>query len=151
LVVVFATIGALIGALINYFLALKLGRPVIHKFADSKFGKTCLLSSQKVQKAESYFVKHGKSSTLVGRFIPGIRQLISIPAGLAKMPLVPFVLFTTIGAGIWNIALALIGYAAHGQSSLINLYSKEISFAALALGAVFIFYLIYSGFIKKDK
>jgi membrane protein DedA with SNARE-associated domain len=149
LVVVFATLGALTGALINYFLALWLGRPLIHKLAESRFGKMCLLSSQKVQEAEDYFVKYGKSSTLIGRFIPGIRQLISIPAGLAKMPLLPFVLFTALGAGIWNVILAAMGYAAHGQADLINLYSREISYAALLLGSVFIFYLIYNGFIKR--
>jgi len=149
LVVIFATIGAIIGALINYFLALRLGRPVIHKLAESRFGKMCLLSSQKVQEAEDYFVKHGKSSTLIGRLIPGIRQLISIPAGLAKMPLLSFVLFTTLGAGVWNIILAVMGFAAHGQADLLDLYSKEISYAAFFLGAAFIFYLIYNGFIKK--
>jgi len=149
LVWVFATIGALIGALINYFLALWLGRPVIHKLAESRFGKMCLLSSQKVQEAEDYFVRHGEISTLIGRFVPVIRQLISIPAGLAKMPLLPFVLFTALGAGIWNVILAVMGYVAHGQADLIKLYSKEISYAALFFAAVFVFYLIYSGFIKK--
>jgi membrane protein DedA with SNARE-associated domain len=150
-IIILATVGAIIGALINYFLALWLGRPIIHKFADSRLGKMCLLSSEKVQKAEDYFVKHGKSSTFIGRLIPGIRQLISIPAGLARMPLLPFILYTTLGAGIWNIILAIIGYLAHGQSSIINEYSKEISIAMLALGLLFIFYLIYNGFIKKKS
>jgi len=149
LVVVFATVGAIIGASINYFLALWLGRPVIHRLAESRFGRICLLSSQKVRKAESYFVKHGESSTLIGRFVPVIRQLISIPAGLAKMPLLPFILFTTLGAGTWNVILAVTGYAAHGQADLLDLYSKEISYAALFLGVVFVFYLIYNGFVKK--
>ena len=151
LVVIFATIGAIIGALVNYYLALWLGRPIVHKFADSRLGKMCLLSSEKVQKAEDYFVKYGKSSTFIGRFIPGIRQLISIPAGLARMPLLPFILFTTLGAGMWNIILAVMGYIAHGQTSLINQYSKEISYVMLILGVLFILYLIYNGFIKKNK
>ncbi|MBP7397642.1 MAG: DedA family protein, partial [Flavobacterium sp.] len=85
LVVLFGTLGAIIGALINYYLALWLGRPIIYKFADSKLGHLCLLSSEKIKKAEDYFNDHGKVSTFIGRLVPGIRQLISIPAGLAKM------------------------------------------------------------------
>ncbi len=151
LVVIFATIGAIIGALINYYLALWLGRPIVHKFAESKFGKLCLLSSDKVTKAENYFVKHGRSSTFIGRLVPGIRQLISIPAGLAKMPIIHFVLFTTLGAGIWNAILAILGYMAHGQADLINKYSSELSYILLGLGILFVIYLVYSGFIKKKK
>ena len=150
-VVIFATIGAMICALINYYLALWLGRPIIYKFADSRLGKMCLLSSEKVQKAEDYFVKHGNMSTFVGRLITGIRQLISIPAGLARMSLLPFVFYTALGAGIWNILLAVTGYIAHGQADLIDRYSKEVSYILLGLGALFIFYLFYSGFIKKNK
>lgn len=151
LVIIFATIGAIIGALINYYLALWLGRPIVHKFAESKFGKLCLLSSEKITKAENYFVKHGRSSTFVGRLVPGIRQLISIPAGLAKMPLLPFVIFTTLGATIWNTVLAVLGYLAHGQADLINKYSSELSYILLGLGVLFIIYLVYSNFIKKKK
>ena len=151
LVVVFATIGALIGAFINYYLALWLGRPIIYKFADSRLGKMCLLSSEKVQKAENYFVKHGNMSTFIGRLITGIRQLISIPAGLARMSLLPFVVYTALGAGIWNILLAVTGYIAHGQSDLIDRYSKEISYILLILGVLFILYLFYNGFLKKKK
>ncbi|MBP1629445.1 MAG: DedA family protein [Bacteroidetes bacterium] len=151
LVILFSTIGAILGALINYYLALWLGRPIIHKFSESKFGRMCLLSSKKVQQAEDYFVKHGRSSTFIGRLVPGIRQLISIPAGLAKMKLIPFLIFTTLGAGVWNIVLALLGYIAHGQSSIIDKYNKELSYLMLVLGILFIIYLIYSGFIKKKK
>ena len=151
LVVVFATIGAIIGALINYLLALWLGRPVIHKFAESKLGKMCLLSAEKVQRAEDYFVKHGNMSTFIGRLLPGIRQLISIPAGLAKMSIIPFIAYTTLGAGIWNMILAIMGYLAHGQADLIEKYSKEISYMMLILGVLFVLYLIYNGFFKKNK
>ena len=151
LVVVFATIGAIIGALFNYFLSLRLGRPFIHKFAESRLGKMCLLSSEKVQKAENYFVKHGNLSTLIGRLLVGIRQLISIPAGLARMSLLPFIFYTTLGAGIWNIILAVMGFLAHGQESLINQYSREISYIILILVALFIIFLIYNGFVRKNK
>lgn len=110
LVVLFATLGCDIGALVNYYLARHLGRPVVYRFAGSRLGRLCLLSPEKIQQAEAYFVKNGATSTLVGRLIPGIRQLISIPAGLAGMPLGPFLLYTTIGAGVWNIILAAMGY-----------------------------------------
>lgn len=151
LVVIFATLGALCGAMINYHLALWLGRPIVHKFAESKIGKMCLLSSAKVQNAEDYFVKHGKSSTFVGRLVPGIRHLISIPAGLAKMKLLPFTIFTVIGAGIWNIILALMGYIAQGQSDMIKKYSSELSYGLYALGVLLVAYFIYSGINKKRK
>lgn len=149
LVVVFATLGAIIGALINYFLALWLGRPIIYKFVETRFGKMCLLDKQKVEKAEKYFDKHGKSSTFIGRLVPGIRQLISIPAGLAKMNIATFVCFTALGAGIWNIILALLGYVGHGNKELIDQYSHELSYVLLGLGVLFVAYLIYKGLSKK--
>lgn len=110
LVVLFATLGCNIGALVNYYLAKYLGRPVVYRFASSRLGKLCLLSPDKVEQAEAYFVKNGATSTLIGRLIPGIRQLISIPAGLAGMPMGPFLLYTTIGGGAWNVILAVLGY-----------------------------------------
>lgn len=149
LVVVFATLGAIIGAVINYFLALWLGRPIIYKFVETRFGKMCLLSKEKVEKAEQYFDKHGKSSTFIGRLVPGIRQLISIPAGLAKMNLVSFISFTALGAVIWNIILAVLGYIGHGNKELIDQYSHELSYILLGLGVLFVIYLIYKGVSKK--
>ena len=109
-----------------------------------------LLSSEKIQKAEKYFNDHGKTSTFVGRLIPGIRQLISIPAGLARMNLVSFSIYTTLGACIWNIILALLGYIAHGQADLIDKYSHELSYAILGLIALV---AIYYGikFLRKKK
>lgn len=149
LVVLFGTLGALIGALINYFLAMWLGRPIIYKFAESKLGRLCLLSKEKVEKAENYFVRHGKASTFVGRLVPAVRQLISIPAGLAKMKLHIFLLFTFFGAGIWNIVLAFLGYLAKGQEDMIAKYSSELSYVLLGVGVLFVAYLIYNGFKKK--
>lgn len=150
LVVVFATLGAILGALINYFLALWLGRPIIYKFVETRFGKMCLLNKEKVEKAEQYFDKHGKSSTFIGRLVPGIRQLISIPAGLAKMNIVSFICFTALGAGIWNIILAVLGYIGHGNKELIDQYSHELSYILLGLGILFVIYLIYKGVSKKN-
>ena len=102
LVILFATIGADLGASINYVVAYYVGRPVIYRCANSKWGKMCLLNQEKVEKSERYFDDHGIVATLTGRLIPGIRHLISIPAGLAKMNYWKFLLYTTIGAGCWH-------------------------------------------------
>ena len=116
LIVLAASAGALVGAYINYFLAKFLGRPIIYKFADSRLGHFLLLDTQKLEKAENYFRDHGAISTFVGRLITVIRQLISIPAGIANMKLLPFTLYTFLGATIWNCVLAGLGYLAHGRT-----------------------------------
>ena len=143
IIVLFGTLGAVIGAVINYALSVWLGRPIIYKFADSKLGHLCLLSSEKIQRAEEYFREKGNVSTFVGRFIPGIRQLISIPAGLSRMHFGAFLWWTFLGAFIWNCILAVLGYVAAGQMDLIKEYSHELSVAILILlGAVILYYLI---------
>lgn len=151
LIVLFGTIGSLLGAIINYLLAIWLGRPIIYKFADSRFGRICLLSSEKIKHAEDYFNQHGKVSTFIGRLIPGIRQLISIPAGLAKMNFIPFIIYTTLGAGIWNVVLATLGYIAHGQMDLINKYSHEVSMIILIIMGLIILYFIGKKILKRKK
>ena len=151
LIVLFGTLGALLGAIINYFLSMWLGRAIIYKFADSKLGHLCLLSREKVEKAEAYFNKHGKMSTFIGRLIPGIRQLISIPAGLCKMHCGWFLFYTFLGAGIWNCVLALIGYITHGQADLIDKYSHELSVAILVLLGIAILYFVLKKLISSAK
>ena len=151
LIVLFGTIGAMLGAVINYLLSMWLGRPIIYKFADSRVGHLLLLSSEKVQKAESYFNDHGKVSTFIGRLIPGIRQLISIPAGLAKMHFGQFMLYTFLGAFLWNTVLALLGYIAHGQADLINQYSHELSIIILTLVGVIVVYYVGKMVYKRVK
>lgn len=142
LVVFWATVGCNIGALANYYLAKYLGRPVVYKFAASKIGRLCLLSPEKIEQAEQYFVKNGATSTLIGRLIPGIRQLISIPAGLAGMPMAPFLLYTTLGAGAWNIILAAIGYYLayvvpfDQLDEAVLTYTKPIGYAILGIVVV---------------
>ena len=148
-IIIFGTIGALIGASFNYIMSMWLGRFVVYKFADSKVGKLFMLSSEKIQKAEAYFNDHGKTSTFVGRFIPVIRHLISIPAGLAKMNYLNFILFTALGAGLWNCALALLGYLAHGQQDLLNKYSHELSYVFVGIGAILLGWLILKSVRKK--
>lgn len=159
LVVLFATIGANIGALINYYLAKWLGRPIVYKFANSRIGHMCLIDEAKVQKAEQYFEKHGAVSTFIGRLIPAVRQLISIPAGLSQMKLSTFLIYTTLGAGIWNIILAAIGYYLSTVPGIqteeqllakVTEYSHEIGYFFIAVGAFIIGYLIYQG-MRKGK
>lgn len=149
LVIFFSTLGALIGALFNYYLALTIGRAAIYSFAKTRLSRMMLIEPKSIQKAEDYFVKNGNISTFVGRLIPAIRQLISIPAGLARMPMKYFLLYTTLGAGIWNTILALLGY--YFPKELVELYYKEISYAMIGLGVLFAFYLVYKGFIQKKK
>jgi membrane protein DedA with SNARE-associated domain len=139
LVVFFGTVGALSGSLINYTLAYYLGRPLVYRFADSKLGKMFLLSKEKVIHAEEFFIRNGKTSTFIGRLVPGIRHLISIPAGLARMNLRDFMLYTFVGAGIWNIILAVIGYYLYEIREQIFPYLGHI---LLALGVVFTIYLV---------
>ena len=151
LVIVFASIGAMLGAIINYYFALFLGRPIVYRFAASRIGRMCLLSTEKIKKAEALFVKHGNSTTLICRLIPGVRQVISVPAGFARMHLGNFMLYTFIGSTLWNIILAILGYVAHGNADLISKYSKEIAYIFFGLGVLFLLYLVYNGFIKKKK
>ena len=151
LIVLSGTIGAMLGAIINYLLSMWLGRLVIYKFADSKLGHMCLLNSDKVRKAEDYFNAHGKISTFVGRLIPAIRQLISIPAGLSKMPFGQFLLYTFLGAFLWNTVLAVIGYVAHGQADLINEYSHELSIVLIVLFGLGVLYIAVKQIIKLRK
>lgn len=151
LVILFATIGANIGALINYYLAYFVGRPIVYSFANSRFGHMCLISEEKVKQAEEYFDKHGALSTFIGRLIPAVRQLISIPAGLAKIKLSTFFLYTTLGAGIWNAILAAIGYYLHSvvpEDQLmekVTEYSHELGYVFIAIGVFIVGYLIYKG------
>ena len=158
LVVVFATIGADIGALINYHLARWLGRPIVYKFANSRFGHMCLIDEDKVRHAEEYFKKHGAVSTFFGRLIPAVRQLISIPAGLAGMKLSSFLLYTTLGAGIWNVILAQIGYLIYRFTEIKTTndvyvmateYSHEIGYVIIAVAVLVVGFLIYKGMKKK--
>lgn len=146
LVIFSGTVGALFGSLINYTIAYYLGRPLVYKLADSKLGKVFLLSKEKVIHAEEFFIRNGKTSTFIGRLIPGVRHLISIPAGLSRMNLRDFMLFTFVGAGIWNIILAIIGFYLYEIREQIFPYIGHIM---LAVGVLFVAYLIIKARISK--
>ena len=154
LVVCFATLGADAGALINYYLAKWLGRPIVYRFADSRLGHMCLIDRAKVEHAETYFRQHGAASTFFGRLVPAVRQLISIPAGLAGMRIDKFLLYTTLGAVVWNSVLALLGYLIYRFTDLkttedvyllASRYSHELGYAILAVALLVVGVLIYKG------
>ena len=142
LVILFATLGADSGATINYLAGYYLGRPIIYRFANSKWGKMCLLNQQKVEKSEKYFYDHGMVATITGRLLPGIRHLISIPAGLARMKFWQFLLYTTIGAGVWNCILAALGWYLHSVvpeeqlNDKIMEYGEYIKYGIIGIVAV---------------
>lgn len=154
LVVLFASLGAILGSLINYAIAFFLGRPIIYKFANSRIGHMCLLDEEKVKTAENYFNRHGAVATFTGRLIPAVRQLISLPAGLARMGLGKFVLFTALGAGIWNAVLATLGYylaSVLPEDQLmetVTRYSHEISYGIVGVVVFVIGFLFYKGWGK---
>lgn len=152
-----ATLGALTGAFINYYLALWIGRPVVYRFADSRFGHACLIDRAKVDKAESYFDRHGAVSTFVGRLIPAIRQLISIPAGISRMNVAKFAIFTTLGALVWNAVLAGLGYwlSKTVEPSMlfdkIEEYNRYLTWGGYALAILCLAYILWNAFRPHKK
>lgn len=157
LVALVATLGALCGAFINYFLALWVGRPVIYRFADSRLGHACLIDRVKVDKAERYFDDHGAISTFIGRLIPAVRQLISIPAGLSRMNIGVFSLFTFLGAGVWNGILAIVGWqlSIHVKPAqlfeAVEKYNSYLSWAGYGLLAVCIIYILFKALKRRQS
>lgn len=156
LVILASTIGADCGATINYIAGYYLGRPIIYKFANSRWGHMCLLNQQKVEHSEKYFNDHGMVATITGRLIIGIRHLISIPAGLSKMNYWKFLLYTTIGAGIWNCILAALGWWFHSfvpadqLTQQIEYYSEYIKYGIIILVVIALCYAIGKKLLKKN-
>lgn len=154
-IVLVATVGAIVGALINYYLSVWIGRPLVYKFADSRLGHACLINREKVDKAEAYFDKHGAISTFIGRLIPAVRQLISIPAGLARMNVGKFILYTGLGAAVWNAILAGMGYWLGKTVKLDNLfgrveqYNDYLTYAGLGIGIVCVCIILFNAFKPK--
>ena len=157
LVILFATIGADCGATINYIAGYYLGRPLIYSFANSRWGKMCLLNQKKVEQAEKYFDEHGAIATVTGRLIPGIRHLISIPAGLARMNFWRFLLYTTLGAGVWNCILAGLGWYLHTfvtrdeLNVKIEEYSEYIKYAIILLVILAVVFFLAKNAYKRRK
>lgn len=156
-VVAMATLGALCGAFINYYLALWIGRPVVYRFADSRFGHMCMINREKVDKAESYFDKHGAISTFIGRLIPAIRQLISIPAGLSKMNVGIFAVFTALGALAWNSILGALGYwlsltvSPDRLFDKVEEYNRYLTWCGYGLAAICLVFILYNAFKPRKE
>lgn len=151
LVVLFATVGALLGALLNYYLSLFIGRTLIYRFSNTRLAHLMMIYPSSIKKAEDYFLKHGRSSTFIGRLVPAVRQLISIPAGLAKMDIWNFVLYTVLGSTLWNISLAALGYFLYTQKDLLDRYFHELSLLTAILGVLFVVYLVWKAFRRKSN
>jgi membrane protein DedA with SNARE-associated domain len=134
--------GSLAGALFNYYLSVKLGRKLL-----LKYGHYVWFGEEKLEKLEAFFNKHGEISTFNGRLIPGVRQYISLPAGLARMNLARFCLYTSLGASIWMIVLIGLGYFLGSNEELVKEYLKSIIYITLAL--VVILSIIYYLYQKK--
>lgn len=152
-----ATAGALCGAYVNYYLSLWIGRPLVYRFADSRIGHACLLDRAKVVRAESYFDKHGAISTFIGRLIPAIRQLISIPAGLSRMNIGVFTLFTILGAGVWNTILTTLGWWL-GKSvprdvlfEKIEYYNSYLTYAGVGILLVCVAFIVYNACKRREN
>ena len=135
--------GSLVGAFINYYLALTLGRKIL-----TRYGKYFFIKESALDKMDDFFAKHGHISTFTGRLIPGIRQLISIPAGLAKMNIVEFSLYTSLGAGIWALVLTLLGYFIGENQELIDTYLKQITIVVLV---VIVLLVSWYAYYQKNK
>lgn len=156
-VVIVATLGALTGAYINYFLSLWIGRPLVYAFADSKFGHALLINREKVEKAEKYFDEHGAISTFVGRLIPAIRQLISIPAGIARMNIWVFTIFTFLGALLWNGILGALGFWLAETVSpemlfeKVEEYNRYLTWGGYVLAGLCILFILWNAFLKKKE
>lgn len=156
-VVLLATAGAIVGALINYYISDWIGRPIVYRFANSRFGHMCLIDENKVKHAEEYFDKHGAISTFIGRLIPAVRQLISIPAGLARMNIGKFILFTGLGATVWNVVLALLGWwlgkAVPEQQlyAAVEKYNDYLTYAGLAIGVACVAFILWNAFKPRKQ
>lgn len=135
--------GSMAGAFVNYYLALLLGRKIL-----SKYGKYFFIKEDALQKMDDYFEKHGHISTFIGRLLPGIRQLISIPAGLARMNLAVFSIYTALGASIWSLVLVLLGYTIGENQELLDTYLHQITLVVVAI--LFLLALWYIRYQKRS-
>jgi membrane protein DedA with SNARE-associated domain len=137
IVILMGILGSLAGALFNYYLALKLGRDFL-----KKHGKYMFIKPHTINKMDNFFYAHGPISTFTGRLIPGVRQYISVPAGISKMPLLKFSIFTSLGAGIWVTILTLLGYYIGEHQELVKEYLKIIIISTLVVLGIIIFFYI---------
>lgn len=151
LVILAGITGSLLGALINYFLARTLGRKIIYSLARHRFARFILINEKKIEISENYFLKYGSSSTFIGRLVPVVRQLISIPAGFSKMSIKKFLFFTFLGSSLWITILAALGYFLGSNQELLEKYYKEISIAAIIAAIIFVLYIFLKIVLTKKE
>lgn len=149
-IILAGVLGSIFGAIFNYVLAYYLGRPLIYKLARHRAAKLLLISPENIERAEKYFLANAVSATFVGRLVPVIRQLVSLPAGFSKMPFGSFVLYTALGSFLWVSVLAALGYFIGANQALLLRYYHEISWTLLALGVVWLAWKIYRQRKKKS-
>jgi len=143
--------GSIFGALINYYLALFLGRKIIYSLADTKIAHLLLINREGIQKAENYFIKYGNISTFIGRLVFAVRQLISIPAGLSRMKLKPFIFYTSLGSAIWSSILAALGYFLYSQKALLEKYYSILTNIFIVVGFLLVVWIVIKVFFIKRK
>lgn len=141
--------GSLAGALINYLIAYTFGRKVIYSLVNTRWAKYLLLNEKNLLKAENYFNKYGNMATFICRFVPAVRQLISLPAGFTKMNIWSFIFYTISGSTFWVSILAFLGYYYGANQEKLARYYQEITYAGIILGALFLIYLLYQ--FQKNK
>jgi len=151
LIIIFGTLGSLIGAVVNYFLAFYLGRTIIYRIAGHKMSKCLLINCKKVEKAENFFLKYGGISTLLGRLVPVVRQLISLPAGFAKMKFLKFAILTSLGSSVWVSILAFLGYFFGANQNTFSQYYKQIILFIVIIILLILAIWTLRYFRKKNK
>jgi len=151
LIIIFGILGSLIGAILNYILAYYLGRRLIYKLATKPWARFIMITPEKLERAEKYFLLNADSATFLGRLVPVIRQLISLPAGFSKMPFGRFVTLTALGSTVWVSILAALGYFIGANQELLNKYYREISWFLLYLGLIWLGWKLINFSKKKYK
>lgn len=146
LVILAGIVGSILGAVFNYWISLTFGRPFF-----KRFGKYFFVSEKSLDKADEFFAKHGHISTFIGRLLPGIRQLISLPAGLARMNIPLFLFFTTLGSGIWVVILAVVGYWVGNNQELVTRYMHQVTLVSIAACTILaVGYVVYNRRKRKS-
>lgn len=146
-IIIAGTLGSMLGATINYYLSFYLGRLVVYKLLDTRLAKILRIKKQDLEKTEDMFLKNGNQATFIGRLLPVVRHLISIPAGFSKMPFGPFLFFTTLGSLLWVTILATLGYTLGAYQDLIVKYYGELQTVVIILGVAWLLYY----FLKRKR
>lgn len=152
--IIFSTLGSLIGAIVLYYVGKILNKERLKKIVSGKVGKILRLKNEDIEKADHWFDTKGNKTVFFCRFIPIVRSLISIPAGMSEMPMLKFLIYTTFGSLIWNTVLVVIGNrVGENWTSILDILDKysHIVLVLLIIIAIVCVYLFYSKKLKKNK